>query len=434
MSDVSFGVQLSFASVDRGDGSDPREDARRILTQHRVPAAIREATGPWGDDEQEAVVLVPVTDDGRVLTLTDDDGLSTELTAAALRSAFEAEGLRLWLSGDDESDVFEDDASDADVELSTEDLPEGVELLEDLDEAAADDLSDEGVWIDGDVDLEPVRVASFSRRGAAFARVTAQLVGAPVEHVEHGTWSLMRYATTETGVGLPISKAEGPLVELNRPVGGGDWVEVTVAGAPFAVPFWIDAERDTMPIFHPDEITQPSTAEIIRRLLTEGDASRDELEDLARGSRIDVDSAHRALVAESLGGVVGSDARVRAFLSAVGVPAQLVELALSDADDASDVTAETFVPRGWGRMLGEVAVDGWASATPLTKRERPLVRLSQALRKRPLLGMALTVGELTAGLALASRTRGLGRAFGVLLVIDAIADAAIWLVRLRRGR
>ena len=432
MSDVSFGVQLSFASVDRGDGADPRDDARRILTEHRVPAAIRHAIAPWSEDLQEAVVLVPVTDDGHVLTLTDDDGLKTGLTAAALRAAFEAEGLTLCLSGDDDSDAADDVASDADADDSADDLTEGIELLEDLDEATTDDLSDEDMWTDGDLAIEPVRVASFSRRGAAIARVTAQLTGAPVEHIEHGTWSLMRYATTETGVGLPIAKAEGPVVELNRPSGGGDWVEVTVAGAPFAVPFWVDAEQDTTPIFHPDEITQPTTAEIIRRLLTEGDASRDELEDLARRCRLDVETAHRALVSESLGGIVGTDARLRAFLSAFGVPSELVEAALNET--SPDAEAETFVPQGWGRTLGEVAVDGWASATPLTQRDRPLTRLSRALRKRPLLGMALTVGELTAGLALASRGRSVGRAFGVLLVIDAIADAVVWFVRLRRAR
>ncbi|MFP3344636.1 hypothetical protein R0J87_19355, partial [Halomonas sp. SIMBA_159] len=77
----SFGIQLSYASVDRGDGSDPRPSARDILSLLRVPAGMRDATATW-DDREEAVLAIPVTDDGHVLTLSEEDTVESTLSTS----------------------------------------------------------------------------------------------------------------------------------------------------------------------------------------------------------------------------------------------------------------------------------------------------------------------------------------------------------------
>ncbi|MFK3676109.1 hypothetical protein ACI2IP_00170 [Microbacterium sp. NPDC090218] len=403
----SFGVHLSSASVDRGDGSDPRATAQEVLARLRVPAGLRDATQEWGDRE-EAVLAVPVTDDGHVLTLTEEDGIASTLTAGELRAAFREQGLVLWL--DVEVDPA-DDAGEAE-DVAAEDEPD------------ADDAIDPSLFA-----FPSVQVSAFSHRGPGVARILASMRRMAVDHQESGEWSLQQFVTADPTGEWVTSKAELPVIELNR-IDSGAWIEVT-AGKGGPIPFWTDAERDTRPVLDIEAIRVPETAEICRRLLAEGDGSRDELLEIAAAVTLDVDAAHRALMPEALGGVVGSEARQRAFLAAFGVAPDLIDAAYGDGIVGA---GRRFLPVKPWTALRETAIAGFGELTPLTRRGRPFARISEAIRRRPAVGLALSLAEFTAGTWLTSRVRGRGRFLGVLLVIDALIDLAIWIARIRRSR
>ncbi|MBT2494708.1 hypothetical protein J7E45_03730 [Microbacterium sp. ISL-59] len=412
----SFGVHLSYTSVDRGDGTDPRDAAHDVLARLRVLAGVRDATAAW-DDHEEAVLAIAVTDDGHVLTLSEQDTIESTLSASELKAAFEEKGLTLWLDEDvDEAFGFD----------SVEELVD--ELIDDSVEVGADDSEDAAI----DSALfaaSAVQVSAFSHRGPAIARMLAAVHGTAVDHREPGDWSLQRFETSEPSGAWVSSKAELPVIELNR-ADAAVWFEVAVgSGGP--IPFWTEAERDTRPVLDIDAIRVPETAEIYRRLLTEGDGSRDELLEIAAAVDLDVDAAHRALIPEALGGVVGAEDRQRAFLAAFGISSDLIDTAFGSATTGAD---RRFLPVGWWPTLRETAIAGLGELTPLTRRERPLARIGDALRRRPAAGLLLSVGELGAGLWVASRSRGAGRTLGVLLVVDAVVDAAIWVTRIRRSR
>ncbi|WEK62598.1 MAG: hypothetical protein P0Y60_07630 [Candidatus Microbacterium colombiense] len=413
----SFGVQLTSASVDRGDGSDPRDAAIDVLRRERVLAAVRDGGAQW-DAQEEAALLIAVTDDGRVLTLDPADGIETTLTAEELRSAFADAGLTLWLDVGDGPDLDVDTHPAPDGDVEDVDLRESVPAEFDPD----------------DVDFSPfepttVRVSTFSHRGPAIARILAAVGRMPVDHLESGDWSLQRFETPEPTASLTTSNADLPLVELNR-ADTGSWFQVSI-GAGIAIPFWTDAERDTRPVLDVDAISVPETAEIYRRLLAEGDGSRDELLEVADRVTLDVDAAHRALLSEALGGVVGTEARERAFLVAFGIPRDLIDAAY---DESAGPAARQFTAMSRWAVARETVIAGFGEITPLTRRQRPIARLLDALRRRPALGLALTLGEMTAGVWATSRTRGAGRAVGVLLIVDATIDALVWIARIRRSR
>ncbi|QEA28980.1 hypothetical protein FGL91_10670 [Microbacterium sp. CBA3102] len=413
----SFGVHISSASVDRGDGSDPRSLAHDILAGLRVPAGVREAEDEW-DDHSAALLAIPVTDDGHVLTLSEEDRIASTLSVADLREAFRSQGLTLWLEDGTDPD---DDGIDAEDPEDPEDVG---------DEEDEDDLEDEE--LDSDTStftLPTVQVCAFSHRGPAVARLLSSIRRMVVDHQESGEWSLQQFETSEPTGDWTTSRAELPVIELNR-VDSDAWIEVTPPkGGP--IPFWIDAERGTRPVLDIEAIRIPETAEICRRLLAEGDGSRDELLELAAMVRLDVDAAHRALMPESLGGVVGTEARQRAFLAAFGIAPDLIDAAFGGQGACPN---RRFLPLGPWATVRETAIAGVGEFTALTRRDRPLARLGDAIRRRPVVGIALALAEFSAGMWLTSRTRGGGRSFGVLLVVDALIDLAIWITRIRRGR
>lgn len=405
----SFGVHISSASVDRGDGSDPRAQAHDILAGLRVPAGVRDAEDEW-DDHSAALLAIPVTDDGQVLTLTEEDRIASTLSAADLREAFRAQGLTLWLEA--EADLDDDGLVEDPAALEDE------EILEDEEDADTSPFA-----------LPTVQVCAFSHRGPAVARLLSSIRRMVVDHQESGEWSLQQFETSEPTGDWTTSRSELPVIELNR-VDSDAWIEVTAPkGGP--IPFWVDAERGTRPVLDIEAIRIPETAEICRRLLTEGDGSRDELLELAAMVRLDVDAAHRALMPEPLGGVVGAEARQRAFLAAFGIAPDLIEAAFGGQTARP---SRRFLPLGPWATVRETAIAGVGEFTALTRRDRPLARLGDAIRRRPVVGIALSLAEFTAGMWLTSRTRGGGRSFGVLLVVDALIDVAIWITRIRRGR
>ncbi|WP_226532488.1 hypothetical protein [Microbacterium paraoxydans] len=409
----SFGVHLSAASVDRGDGSDPRSQAHDILAGLRVPAGVRDAGDEW-DDHSEALLAIPVTDDGQVLTLTGEDRIATTLSVTDLREAFRAQGLSLWL----ESGIDPDDDG-----LETEDLDD---LVDENGEEDPEEVEDE---LDSPFVLPTVRVCAFSHRGPAVARLLSSMRRMAVDHQESGEWSLQQFETSEPTGDWTTSRAELPVIELNR-VDGDAWIEVTAPkGGP--IPFWIDAERGTRPVLDLEAIRVPETLEICRRLLAEGDGSRDELLEIAATVRLDVDAAHRALMPESLGGVVGAEARQRAFLAAFGIAPDLIDAAF---DGRVARPNRRFLPLGPWATLRETAIAGVGEFTALTRRDRPIARLGQAVRRRPTVGLSLALAEFGAGMWLTSRASGRGKSVGVLLVVDALIDVAIWITRIRRGR
>ncbi|MFD5215613.1 hypothetical protein [Microbacterium sp. NPDC058345] len=419
---IAFHIQ--HASVDTQGGGDPLPAAERILRAERVLAAVRDGSG------EEAVLLIPVTEDGAIVATDADGALRFDLTAARLRELFAAEGLTLWLDHPDGLD-----------ELDAELDEEFGEAFEDLDDdvldgtARTDDPAGFGMPGDGDdlpddlFAVEPVRVAEFSRRGPWAARVTAQLLGTGVAYVEEGSWSLYRYDTDQPHMVITGGRADGLVVEVNLPSAGDAWVEVTTPRGRTGI-FWPNAERLTIPVLDIDAIAQPGTAEVYRRMLAELDGTRDELQDLSAGASVDVDAAHRACMPESVGGVTGEDERLRSFVAAFGVPAELISRGFADDDGGAD--ARHFAPRGWMPVIGDVLLGGMSEMTPLTRRDRALPRIARTLRERPLLGAALSTAELTAGLALSRSRSRLGRLLGVLAIIDAVADLVIWVVRMRR--
>lgn len=383
---------------------------------HRVLAGVRDSTAPWTGQE-EAILSIPLTDGGHVLTLSGDDRIETLLTAQQLREAFATAGMTLWLDGGDADDGTGGDEASGDFD-------------ETLEPFGDDHFSD---TVPGDeIEFEPsaVQVFGFSHRGITASRILAVLNRASVEHIESGQWSLQRSQSTEpTTMAEEASRAESPVIELNRVDAGDDWITVATGRSGDGImPFWPGAERDTQPVFDIAAITVTETAEVYRRLLTEGDGSRDELLQIAASSPLDVDAAHAALIPEALGGIVGEEARERAFLSAFGIPEDLIAAAL---DGETTLAVQRFEPTGWPVAVREALIDGMSGMTPLTRRDRPIARLTRSLRSRPNLSAAVSVGELTLGMV-ASRFRGFGRVLGVLLIVDAVVDLVILGVRMRR--
>lgn len=418
MTSLAFAAQLSYASVDDGHGGDPRSRAREVLRELRVLAALRDADAEWSDADEEAVVVVAVTDDGEVLTLTDEGMIARTLTVAELRARFADERMTLWLE-DPASDGTLADEYDYDVD---DDPEEGFQ--EDADELDPEELA--ALFAE-----HPVQVREFSRRGPISGRVLATAAKAEIEYAEASDWSLLRYETAGTAGLWQPSKAESPAITVNLPRDGDVWIEVRTHGA-FTRPmhFWPDAERDTVPVLDIDEIAVPAAAETYRMLLAEGDGVRDELEELADRCDLDVERAHEALKAEALGGVVGSEARIRAFLAAFDVPAELIDAALSDADELPG--ARRFAPRSWPQTAGDVIVGGTTEATALTRRDRPFARLARAVESTPALGVAVALGELALGVVLTTVLRRGWKAVGGLLIADAVTDLALLWRRTRR--
>ena len=419
MSAEQIAFQITFASVDSGDGSDPLERTERMLREERVLAAVR------GSEGGTATVLLPITEDAAVVALDDGGLLRFDLSAARLGALFAAQGLTLRLGlADDAPDAADDALGQVDAELEQE-FGEAFEQLDD----AADDLPGFGMPDAGDAGLfapDPVRVAEFSRRGPWAARLTAQLLDTPVDYLEDSAWSVYRYRTDRAHGAIAGGRSDGPVIEVNVPPQGEAWVEVSGPHGRAAM-FWPNAERLTRPVLDPDSISVPESAELYRRMLQEIDGAGDELAELDMGSAVDADAVRRACLPEALGGVAGPDARVRALVLAFGVPRSLVAAGLDDS-----AGGRRFAPQGWPRTAGDVVMGGLVEFASLTDRGRPAVRFARFLRKRPLLGAALSTAELALGVALGrGRSRG-ARGLGILLVIDALADLVLWTVRIRR--
>lgn len=415
MSAEQIAFHVSYASVESASGDDPTQLAAEALRAERVLAASR------GFDGDEAVFLIPVTESGHVVALDGDDRLRFDLTALAVQRRFEAAGLTLHLG------LHDDAIEEVDQELD-EEYGAAFEQLDDP-AAAADDLGGFGMPDSGDSDdelfaMQPVRVAEFSRRGPWGARITAQMTGVEVDYLEAGTWSLYRYATDQPHMAVSGGGADEPIIEVNLPQHGEAWVEVTMRGRTGM--FWPNIERLTQPVLDLDAITVPESADVYRRMLLEADGTEEELRGLGMGEQIDLETARRACAPEALGGTAGELERVRAFISAFGVPAALISAGVDDA-----AAGRRFTPRGWPRTVADLAVGGIEEITALTSRQRPLPRAARFLRKRPAVGAAVSIAELAAGLA-ASRTRSpLVRGLGVLAIIDAALDLVIWVGRAR---
>lgn len=414
MSAQQIAFHVTYASVEASSGEDPTAAAVSVLRDERVLAGAR------GFDGDEAVFLIPVTESGHVVALDDHGRLRFDLSALGLQHLFEAAGLRLHI------DLPDDALEEVDQELD-EEFGAAFEQLDDP-ASAADDLGGFGmpegdlVEDDGFV-VAPVRVAEFSRRGPWAARVTAQLAGVDVDYLEAGTWSLYRYATDQSHLAISGGRADEPIIEVNLPEHGEAWVEVTARGRTGM--FWPNIERLTQPVLDLDEIEVPESADVYRRLLLESDGTSEELLGLEMGDAVDVEGAKRACAPEALGGIVGEVERIRAFVAAFAVPSSLISAGIDDG-----AAGRRFTPRGWARTMADLALGGFSEMTALTHRDRALARAARFLRKRPVLGAAVSVTEMLAGVA-ASRTRSpLMRGLGVLLIVDALIDLVIWIRRI----
>ncbi|MFD5224889.1 hypothetical protein ACFWHT_04625 [Microbacterium sp. NPDC058342] len=410
--------QITYASVDSGDGADPTIAVERILREQRVLAATR------GFDGESSIVLIPVTESGGVVSVDDAGHLRFDLSTTRLEALFAEEGLTLHLGGTDDA------LEEVDAELEQE-YGEAFEQLDDPSGLAQEELGGFGMPDDADeftddlFRVEPVQVAEFSRRGPWAARLTAQLLDTEVDHLEAGSWSLCRYRTDRAHGALSGGRADLPVIEVNIPAGGDAWIEVTAPHGRSAL-FWPNGERLTRPVLDFDSIAVPESAEVYRRMLSEADGVREELAELELGEAVDAEAVLRACLPEALGGIVGEKARLRAFVAAFGVTGSLVDAGFEEATGA-----RRFVPRGWGRTVGDLVIGGVLETTPLTHRDRPVARFARLLRERPLLGAAISIAELAAGVVLRRRSR-FGRGLGVLLIIDAVADLLILAIRMRR--
>lgn len=426
MPESQVALQVQFAAMDAGDGSDPRERGLAILRRERVLSALRDASAPWTDQE-EAVLLIPVTDDGHVVALDVDDRLAFELDVERLRALFSEAGLTLWLQSP--RDLDEDDAELSGVDEETLAALEREFESGDIDSHDDDaDAADDDEVPDDLFAVEPVRVAEFSHRGPFVARLMAQMLDTDVSYRAQADWSLLQYRTGEAHSVVTASGVDGVVIVLNVPAQGDAWIEVTGTDGETSW-FWPNIERDTRPVLDVESIAVPEIADLYRRMLSEADGSLDELAALDLGTEVDLASAYRACAPEAVGGTIGQDARLRAFLVALGAPAELVDQALSESD--GDDTTQRFTANGWPALARDVFVGGLGEALSLTKRDRPIARFTRALNRRPLLGAALSAAELTTGAALTrSRSRAV-RVVGVLVIIDAVVDLAIWTTRWR---
>lgn len=409
--------QITFASVDSGDGIDPSETVERILREARVLAAIR------GFDGLATTVLVPTTERAEVVGLDAEDRLCFELSVDGLGALFAAAGLTLQLDlGAEEPDDCELYEIDAQLENEfgqaferPDDAPEGFDgpgRVEDAD--------------DGLLAPDPVRVAEFSRRGPWAARLTAQLLNTPVDYLEDATWSVYRYCTDRAHDALSSGRTDGPIIEVNAPSNGEAWIEVDASRGRTAM-LWPNAERLTRPVLDIDTIAVPESVDLYRRMLADAGGAREELAGLELGDAIDADAVLRACLPESIGGVVGADARLRAIVEAFGVPASLVTAGLGESN-----SGRRFVPRGWARTIGDMLLAGTVETTPLGHRDRLSFRVARSLRKRPMIGVALSTAELASGVALGCSRSKVGRGVGVVLVLDALANIVAWTVRILR--
>lgn len=414
MSEEQIAFHVSYALVESAEGEDPTAVASELLRAERVLAASR------GSDGGDAVFLIPVTESGAVVSLDADDRLRFDLSALALQQMFDNAGLTLHLGASDDALEEVDQELDEQFGAAFEQLEDPAAASEDLGGFGMPDSDDDGFAV------QPVTVAEFSRRGPWGARITAQITGADVEYVETETWSLYRYATGGMHLAVSSGRADHPIIEVNLPEHGEAWIEVTADGRTGM--FWPNVERFTQPLLDVDTIAVPQSAELYRRMLLEADGTGDELRGLRLGVALDIDAAVRACAPEALGGTVGELERIGAFVAAFGVPASLVAAGI-DGNGAG----QRYAPRGWPRTVIDLAVGGVAELTALTRRERPLARAARFLRERPALGAAISVAELTAGVAAARSRSAATRGIGALMVCDAIFDLAIW-VRRSRGR
>lgn len=406
MAAQQIAFQVTYASAWAADGEDPSAQVEQILRDARVLAAIR------GFDGQAATLLLPVTEDGTVVALDADDRLRFDLSASDLGALFSASGLslRVGLSGDALDEV------DAELE---EQFGHAFEQLDDDDDPT--DAEDGGLLAP-----HPVRVTEFSRRGPWAARMTAQLLDTSVDYLEDGTWSVFCYRTDRAHGAVSGGGSDLPVVEVNVPQDGEAWVEVTARHGRTAM-FWPNAERFTRPVLEVGTITEPASAEVYRRMLTEIDGAREELEQLGMADAVDSDAVLRACLPEALGGVVGAHARVRALAAAFGMPDSLVSAGLDEKGGG-----RRFLPQGWPRTVTDIMLGGVMEATSLVHRDSPVVRFARFLRKRPVLTAALSTAELAVGVRLSWGRSRIGRGIGILLALDAAVDLVLWTVRMRR--
>lgn len=410
MAAEQIAFRITYASVWTADGADPSAKAERILRDARILAAVR------GFDGESTTLLLPVTGDGSVVALDADDGLRFDLSADDLGRLFAASGLSLNLG------LTDDALGEVDAELEQQ-FGEAFEQLDGVDDE--DDLTGAGMPDEDLLAPDPVRVTEFSRRGPWAARMTAQLLDTPVDYLEDGTWSVFCYHTDRAHGAVSGGASDLPVIEVNVPHDGEAWVEVTGPHGRSAM-FWPNAEQFTRPVLPLDSITRPASVEVYRRMLSEVDGAREELAQLGMGD-VDADAVLRACLPEALGGVEGSHARLRALVVAFGMPDSLVSAGLDETGGG-----RRFFPQGWPRTVSDIMVGGIVEATSLVHRDRPVVRFARFLRKRPVLNAALSTAELAAGVSLSWGRSRVGRGIGILLVLDAAADLALWIVRIRR--
>ncbi|GAA3928495.1 hypothetical protein [Microbacterium soli] len=418
MTAPQIAFRIAFASVDSVEGIDAVERAEDVLRSERVLAAVRAEGAPQ--------LLVPVTDDGTVVALDAEGRVRVDLSASRLTALFAAVGLTLHVDGDaDERGAGGvQDALDEHEEIDAELEQAFGEAFGQLDDAG------EVPWPDAEQeasgDPEPVGVTEFSRRGPWAARLTAQLLDTPVDYLEASTWSMYRYRTDRAHGAVSGGPADHPIIEVHVPPHGQARVEVSGVHGRTAM-FWPNAERLTRPVLEIDEIALPESAELYRRMLGELDGSREELADLGTEGGVDPDAVRRACLPEALGGVRGADARLQALVVAFGVPEALVTAGLDLSGGG-----RRFTPRGWPRLAGEMLLGGLVEAAPLVHRDRPLVRFARFLRKRPVVDATLSLAELAVGSSLTGSRHRIARGLGILLVLDAVVDLAIWVIRIRR--
>lgn len=423
MTAEQIAFQAVYASVDSGDGADPTARAERILRDQRVLAGVR------GFDGEATTVLVPVTESGAVVALDTEGRLRFDLPAAELAAIFASEGLTLHL-GLTEDDLGEDALEQVDAELEQE-YGEAFEHLDDPgdspEELGGFGMPEDSAELVGDLFApEPVRVIEFSHRGPWAARLTAQILETEVAYIEAGDWSAYRYRTDRAHGAITGGRHDAPVIEVNIPQFGDAWIEVTAPDGAVGM-FWPNAERLTRPVLDLDSIAVPESAELYRRMLSEADGVRDEVAALGMGEAIDADAVQRACLPEALGGIVGEEARLHAFVTAFGVPESVVGAGFDE-----DGAHRGFAPRGWGRTAGDLLLGGILETTPLTRHDRPVARFARYLHKHPLVAAAVSTGELAAGVALAGGRSRFGRGAGILLAFDAVADLVILAIRLRR--
>lgn len=394
------------------------------LRERRIAAAVRPA-------EQGSIFFAVAHSADQAIQLVGDDGALVDgMRLTALREELENAGLGTEVSlhsGDEvDDDIGEtewelpEDFGNGTVYAMTEDGPVKVEDFE---------------WPE-----EPrVTVWEFSHRGPAWAEIDVLINRHPITVEAHGAWSAFGYEEPETErTELPPSRDEYPLIALHL-VGAASpeeaerlWVEVKTRAQHQFGGHFLSLEPAAITTF--SGTGDERTERLLTALANDAVSPDSAANQLIADETITVDAArlHAALAPSD----IDSHERLSMLLRALGVPGELVELALSGGTLRS---SHVVNPRSVLSHFAAIADGGMRGVTRLNRDLNAWERLNDWFLAHPTIELAFA--SVKAGLGAAwllhiRRSTGIKRTLGtagaMMILSEAAVDAALTTRRLRR--